>query len=109
LSFIVKIDYQQFRESQGAFVPDPKVYWLLELSQRHIVTDADNTDAIAVAVYERTTSGPLVVAVDHRFLDGATNTGRFHEEVVFKCGVVGGKADVDVHYDAENIRVFLLV
>ena len=64
LSFIVKIDYQQFRESQGAFVPDPKVFLLLELSQRHIVADADDADAIAVDVIQRTANGGGVLAVD---------------------------------------------
>ena len=38
-------------------------------------------------------------------LDIAGGTGDFHEPVVVKCCVVGGEADVDVHYDAENIKV----
>jgi len=92
-------------KSQGAFVPDPKVYWLLELSQRHIVTDADDADTIAIDILQGTANGGGVLAVDESFLGLLKGLGDCHEKVVFKCGVVGVEADVDVHYDAENIRV----
>ena len=103
--FIVGIDYQQFRESQGAFVPDPKVYWLLELSQRHIVTDADNTDTVAIDILQGTANGGGVLAVDESFLGLLKGLGDGHKKAVLESCVVGVEFNVDVHYDAENIRV----
>ena len=55
--------YRSFSKSQGAFEPDPKVFLLLELIQRHIVADADDADAIAIDIIQRTTNGRLVLAV----------------------------------------------
>lgn len=65
--------------------------------QRHIVADADDADAIAVDVIQRTANGGGVLAVEHSLLDAASDPGDFHEEVVVECGVVGVEADVDVH------------
>jgi len=61
------------------------------------VTDADNADTITVDVIERSANGGGVVAVEHSFLDAASDPCDFHEEVVFKGGVVGVEVDVDVH------------
>lgn len=61
------------------------------------MTDADDADTIAVDVIERSADGGGVLAVEHSLLDAASDPSDFHEEVVFKCGVVGVEADVDVH------------
>lgn len=61
------------------------------------MADADDADAITVDILEWTANGGGVLAVEHSLLDAASDPGRFHEEVVVECGVVGVEADVDVH------------
>lgn len=67
-----------------------------------IVADADDADTVTVDILEWTANGGGVLAVEDRLLDAASDTGDFHEEVVFKCRVVGVEADVDVHYRYYN-------
>ena len=66
------------------------------------MADADDADAITVDILERFADGGGVLAVEHSLLDAAGDTGDFHEEVVFKCCVIGVEADVDVHYRYYN-------
>ena len=66
------------------------------------MADADDADTVTVDILERFADGGGVLAVEDRLLDAAGDTGDFHEPVVVECGVVGGEADVDVHYRYYN-------
>jgi len=75
--------------------------WLVvsssELADGHVVADAHGADAVAVDVLERAADGGGVLAVEQSFLGLSEGLGDSHEEAVFKGGVVGVEADVDVH------------
>ena len=66
------------------------------------MADADDADTVAIDILEWTANGGGVLAVEDRLLDAASDPGDFHEPVVVEGGVVGGEADVDVHYRYYN-------